>query len=71
MGKLKKLESLTKIRKNNKVFLKHKDKGATIVWRDNRDSIWKIYKKPLEYSNSIRAKAVRIGYKDSEILSMD
>ena len=71
MGKLKKLESLTKIRKNNKVFLKHKNKGATIVWRDNRDSIWKIYKKPLEYSNSIRAKAVRIGYKDSEILSMD
>ena len=71
MGKLKKLESLTKIRKNNKVFLKHKDKGATIVWRDNRDSIWKIYKKPLEYSNSILAKAVRIGYKDSEILSMD
>ena len=70
-GKSKELESLTEIRKNNKVFLKHKDKGATIVWRDNRDSIWKIYKKPLEYSNSIRAKAVRIGYKDSEILSMD
>jgi len=70
-GKSKELESLTEIRKNNKVFLKHKDKGATIVWRDNRDSIWKIYKKPLEYSNSILAKAVRIGYKDSEILSMD
>ena len=70
-GKSKELKSLIKIRKNNKVILKHKDKGATIVWRDNRDSIWKIYKKPLEYSNSIRAKAVRIGYKDSEILSMD
>ncbi|SHJ02487.1 sulfatase family protein [Pseudozobellia thermophila] len=41
---------------------------ATIVWKGVKDSIWKVYAKPLPKDVSFVAKAERIGYSDSELL---
>ncbi|WP_299537441.1 sulfatase [Ulvibacterium sp.] len=46
-----------------------KKTDATIVWKQSQDSIWNIYTVPLPKNFSFEAKAERIGYKDSEILT--
>jgi len=51
-----------------KIYFNHSDEGATIVWKKTKDSVWSIYSEPLDFLNSIEAKAVRIGYDDSPIL---
>ncbi|MRI00149.1 sulfatase-like hydrolase/transferase [Kriegella sp. EG-1] len=43
-------------------------KDATIVWKQPKDSIWKVYDKPLPKDIPFVAKAERIGFTDSDIL---
>ena len=52
----------------NKISLSHPDTGVSIVWKQVKDSIWSVYSKPLDYSESIQAKGVRIGYEDTSLL---
>ena len=54
-----------------KIYFNHSDEGATIVWKKTKDSVWSIYSEPLDFLNSIEAKAVRIGYDDSPILTFN
>ena len=44
---------------------------ASIIWRSPPDSTWQIYKTPLAPDNAFMAKAVRIGYEDSELLEFN
>ena len=70
-GKPSVLSALTNKNDAGKISLNHSDKNATIVWKKTQDSIWYIYSKPLDDSVSIQAKAVRIGYNDSPITTLD
>ena len=67
-GKTPKLAPLNKIISDNKISLSHPDTGVSIVWKEVKDSIWSVYSKPLDYSESIQAKGVRIGYEDTSLL---
>jgi len=44
-------------------------KDATIIWKLPKDSLWNIYVEPLPKDIPFEAKAERIGYVDSEVLS--
>ncbi len=44
---------------------------ATLLWKEPGTSQWEIYSSPLPNSQSFEAKAVRIGYTDSDVLSFD
>ncbi len=46
-----------------------KKTDATIVWKQPKDSIWTIFHKPLPKNISFEAKAERIGYRDSAVLT--
>lgn len=70
-GKPSVLSALTNKNDAGKISLNHSDKNATIVWKKTQDSIWYIYSKPLDDSLSIQAKAVRIGYNDSPITTLN
>ena len=70
-GKPTALSALTNKIDAGKISLNHSDKNATIVWKKAQDSIWYIYSKPLDDSVSIQAKAVRIGYNDSPIITLN
>ncbi|NJB70327.1 hypothetical protein GGR42_000789 [Saonia flava] len=41
---------------------------AIIIWKKPKDSVWNIYDKPLRKNIPFEAKAVRIGYEESEVL---
>ncbi|MDG1762264.1 MAG: sulfatase [Flavobacteriaceae bacterium] len=70
-GKRQKLVPVTTKIQADKIVLEHPDKGATIVWKKNQDTVWSIYSKPLDTSKSLQAKAVRIGYDDSSISTLN
>ena len=70
-GKPKTLAALNSVVKDNKIELSHPEPGVSIVWKQAQDSVWSVYTTPLSESKSIRAKAVRIGYADSPILTID
>lgn len=70
-GKPTVLSALTNKIEAGRISLNHSDKNATIVWKKIQDSIWYIYSKPLDDSVSIQAKAVRIGYNDSPISTLN
>jgi len=50
------------------VRLISKKADATIIWKEQKDTVWSIYDLPLPLGTSFEAKAERIGYSDSEIL---
>ena len=70
-GKPQELSPLLNKVEGGKISLSHPDKGITIVWKKVQDSVWSIYSKPLDVSKSIQAKAVKIGYNDSPIFTLD
>ena len=53
-----------------KIYLSHSDSSASIVWKTTQDSVWSLYSKPLERSNSLQAKAERIGFTESAVISL-
>ncbi len=69
--KSKKLKSVSFEKEYGKIILKHFDSGSTILWKRNKDSIWNIYSKPISYSKPVITKAVRIGYQDSDQVTID
>ena len=66
-GSQPKLSPLNVERNDNLVLLRHDDNDITIVWRKIGEERWEIYSTGLNPSNNIEAKAVQIGYEDSEI----
>ena len=64
-GKPKTIYPLKSRINNNKIYLSHLDQGTSIVWKEEKDSIWSNYTQPLDFSETIEAKGVRIGYEDS------
>lgn len=66
-GKPKTISPLKSTINNNKIYLSHLDQATSIVWKEEKDSIWSIYTEPLDFNNTIQAKGVRIGYKDSSL----
>jgi hypothetical protein len=70
-GEPKTLAALNSVVKDNKIELSHPEPGVSIVWKQAQDSVWSVYTTPLAESKSIQAKAVRIGYADSPILTID
>mgnify|MGYP003316565138 CR=1 FL=1 len=70
-GKPQKLSPLLNKVEAGKISLNHPDKGITIVWKKAQDSVWSVYSKPLDISKFIQAKAVKIGYNDSPIFTLD
>ena len=61
------MSALNVERKDSLVLLRHDDNDITIVWRKIGEQRWEIYSSELNLLNDIEAKAVQIGYKDSEI----
>ena len=66
-GSQPKLSPLNVERNDSLVLLRHDDNDITIVWRKIGEQRWEIYSTGLNPSNNIEAKAVQIGYEDSEI----
>lgn len=66
-GSQPKLSPLNVDYKDGLVFLRHDDNDITIVWRKIGEQRWEIYSSGLNTQNNIEAKAVQIGYEDSEI----
>ncbi|MCW5515641.1 sulfatase [Muriicola sp. Z0-33] len=67
-GKPQRLPSLELEDKEGKINLFCKQSDATIVWKQPQDSTWLIFDAPISNQKSFSAKAVRIGFKDSELL---
>ena len=68
---LKKLKSVSFKKKSGKIILNHFDSGSTILWKEKNDSVWNIYSKPISYSKQVITKAVRIGYQDSDQITIN
>ena len=69
--KSKKLKSVSFKKEYGKIILKHFDSGSTILWKGKNDSVWNIYSKPISYSKQVITKAVRIGYEDSDQITIN
>lgn len=57
--------------KNNEIRLISTKTDATILWKQPQDSLWNIYTEPIPNTFSFEAKSERIGYLDSEVLTME
>jgi hypothetical protein len=66
-GNQPKLSPLNVDYKDGLVLLRHDDNDITILWRKLGEKKWEIYSSGLNTQNNIEAKAVQIGYEDSEI----
>lgn len=55
--------------KEDGIRLISKKSDAIIIWKHPKDSVWKIYVNPLPQGTPFEAKAERIGYSDSGILT--
>lgn len=67
-GKPQRLPSLELEDKEGKIRLFCRQKDATIVWKQPQDSTWLFFDAPISNKKSFSAKAVRIGFEDSELL---
>ena len=66
-GSAQQLPSLEMEISNSKISLSSNRSDATIVWKLPKDSIWNVYKEPLNTDVPFEAKSERIGYRDSEL----
>ena len=66
-GSQPKLSPLNVVYKDGLVLFQHDDSKITIVWRKIGEQKWEIYSSGLNPLNNIEAKAVQIGYEDSDI----
>ncbi len=69
-GKQSQLDPLEMEDANGEIKLFSAKSDATILWRTTQDSLWTIYTKPIPKDVPFEAKAERIGYIGSEILSV-
>jgi len=67
-GKQPKLKPLQMEEEDNSINLISEKYDATIIWKQPADKSWHIYSEPLDNKASFIAKAVRIGYEDSDKL---
>lgn len=67
-GEAPRLEPLQMLEKGENIHLISNKSDATIVWKEPGAKSWKIFTEPLSRNISFVAKAVRIGYSDSEKL---
>jgi len=67
-GEQPQLQPIYLAKKKEKITLTSQRADATIIWKREQDSIWNIYSEALSSTTSFQAKAVRIGYGDSEVL---
>lgn len=67
-GEPPKLPATEMLEKDGLIRLINAAHDATLIWKREQDSVWTIYKDPIPVSQSFMAKAVRIGYEDSELL---
>jgi arylsulfatase A-like enzyme len=67
-GKQPKLKPLQMEEEDNRINLISEKYDATIIWKQPADKSWHIYSEPLDNKASFIAKAVRIGYEDSDEL---
>ena len=67
-GKQPKLKPLQMEERDNRINLISGRYDATIIWKEPGDKTWHIYSKPLDNKLAFAAKAVRIGYEDSDEL---
>jgi hypothetical protein len=67
-GKQPKLKPLQIEEDDNSINLISEKYDATIIWKESGDKSWHIYSEPLDKKVSFIAKAVRIGYEDSDEL---
>ena len=72
-GEQPKLKPLQMVEKGEVINLISEKSDATIIWKEPGDVSWHIFSEPLNKNVSFIAKAVRIGYTDSDDLlySMD
>lgn len=68
-GKQPQLAPLEMEDTHGEIILISKKSDATILWKQPQDSLWNIYTEPIPSGISFEAKAERIGYLDSEILT--
>ena len=67
-GKAPRLPEVTLTQEDKKILLSCAKRDATILWREENDTIWKIYHEPIPAQKKFSAKAERIGYSDSPIV---
>ena len=67
-GEQPKLKPLQLVEKGDKINLISDKSDATIIWKEPGDVSWHIFSEPLNKNISFTAKAVRIGYTDSDDL---
>ncbi|MBT8184001.1 MAG: sulfatase [Eudoraea sp.] len=70
-GEAQRLPPLELEDKAGEIHLISRQKDATIIWKQAQDSTWQFYTDPLANDKSFLAKAVRIGFEDSEILEVE
>jgi hypothetical protein len=70
-GNAPKLPPLELEDKAGKIILISRQKDATIIWKQARDTTWQFYADPFSNDQSFQAKAVRIGFEDSEVLDYE
>lgn len=67
-GEQPKLKPLQMVENGDEINLISEKYDATIIWKEPGDVSWHIFSEPLNKNVSFIAKAVRIGYKDSDDL---
>ena len=67
-GEQPKLKPLQMVEKGEEINLISEKSDATIIWKEPGDVSWHIFSEPLNKNVSFIAKAVRIGYTDSDDL---
>ena len=67
-GKPPRLPSLEATEKDGLFSLKCAIRDATILWKDPAADRWEFYEQPLPNTAPFQAKAVRLGFADSELL---
>ncbi len=67
-GEQPKLKPIQMVEKGDEINLISEKSDATIIWQEPGDVSWHIYSEPLNKNVSFIAKAVRIGYTDSDDL---
>ena len=67
-GQAPRLETPELVIKKDSISLKAPKSDATLLFRVAGDSLWQFYKNPLPASQTFDARAVRLGYGDSQLL---
>lgn len=56
--------------RNQSIILSSQTQGASIGWQDDAGH-WQLYRKPIFISEPFKTKAIRYGYKESPVMTMD